>query len=251
MPISAHRMSITALGVIALVSMSGPLAASEASPPPKPILGTPEQDESEQLVLELLQHPDVKAIQASLNEQLRATEIGRTKGGTRPPIGWADVRVVVVSGKSVSGEKWRVADAKSKTELVHNAWSDRSERLAPGLEACLADLWVHLRREALRWPAHGSGCLVQRGEQACAKPGEHSSAKRGGFDEIRPLDRQREHVGKVLRHPVVGAHPAVDPQSLPRRAIAGVGHGKVMRLQRHGFQCGAGDVRAGGGESHA
>ena len=81
MPIGAHRMSITALGVIALVSMSSPLAASEASPPPQPILGTPEQDESEQLVLELLQHPDVKAIQASLREQLRATEIGRTQDG--------------------------------------------------------------------------------------------------------------------------------------------------------------------------
>ena len=99
MALGAHRSCSSALGVMALVCMSGQLAASEVNAPPQPILGTPEQDESEQLVIELLQHPDVKAIQASLREQLRATEIGRTQYGAATadravdcPIGRTDFR---------------------------------------------------------------------------------------------------------------------------------------------------------------
>ncbi len=73
------RKIVPALGAIALAGATAPLAATEA--PPQPILGTPEQDAAENLVLELLQHPDIKAIQASLREQLRQTEIGRTRDG--------------------------------------------------------------------------------------------------------------------------------------------------------------------------
>ena len=81
MPIGAHRRFKRALGVAALACAASPLAAAPAGVAPQPILGTPEQDAAEQLVLELLQHPDVKAIQASLRDQLRATEIGRTPDG--------------------------------------------------------------------------------------------------------------------------------------------------------------------------
>src|SRR4051794_2669275 len=65
------------LSALALAVAPQALAAAE----PEPILGTPEQDDAEQMALALLEHPDVKAIQAGLREQLRATEIGQTRDG--------------------------------------------------------------------------------------------------------------------------------------------------------------------------
>ena len=77
------RKAIPALGALAVASLAVPIAAATAPAPtaPEPILGTPEQDAAENLVLELLQHPDIKAIQVSLREQLRNTDIGRTRDG--------------------------------------------------------------------------------------------------------------------------------------------------------------------------
>ncbi|MCB2059733.1 MAG: hypothetical protein R3E09_04095 [Novosphingobium sp.] len=75
------RRSCLALSALALTASSFSFAAFAADAPPEPILGTPEQDEAERLVLELAEHPDVKAIQAGLRDQLRETKIGQTKDG--------------------------------------------------------------------------------------------------------------------------------------------------------------------------
>ncbi len=83
MRFSTLGKAIPALGAVALAGLTLPiLAATPPAPvPAQPILGTPEQDAAENLALELLQHPDIKAIQASLRDQLRQTDIGRTKDG--------------------------------------------------------------------------------------------------------------------------------------------------------------------------
>ncbi|MCB2073848.1 MAG: hypothetical protein H6917_18650 [Novosphingobium sp.] len=66
---------------LALAGSSVPFEALARDKEPEPILASPEQDAAEELALELVEHPDVKAIKAGLREHLRATEIGRTKDG--------------------------------------------------------------------------------------------------------------------------------------------------------------------------
>lgn len=82
---NTFRTAVPILGVLVLAAPSTPIAAAKppvSTPAPEvPILGTPEQDAAENLVLELLQHPDIKAIQASLRDQLRQSDIGRTRDG--------------------------------------------------------------------------------------------------------------------------------------------------------------------------
>lgn len=75
----AFLRRILACTVFAALASPMPLAAQGDAA--APILGTPEQDEIELAVLDLLRHPDIKAIQALLREQLRQTTIGRTRDG--------------------------------------------------------------------------------------------------------------------------------------------------------------------------
>lgn len=64
-----------------LVGSAAPANAAAIASPPAPILASSEQDEAEQTLLTLLEHPDVKAIQAGLRAQLAATSIGQTRDG--------------------------------------------------------------------------------------------------------------------------------------------------------------------------
>ena len=73
---------------------------------------------------------------------------------------------------------------------------------------------VHRRLERLHRAAHRRR-LLERAEQAAADAGQHRRAERGRLDEGGPLDRQVEHVGQILRQPVVGRHAAVDLEPLP------------------------------------
>ena len=60
------------------------LLCTAATPPPaapQPILSSPQQIEAERTLLTLLEHPDVKAIQAGLRAELAKTEIGQTPDG--------------------------------------------------------------------------------------------------------------------------------------------------------------------------
>lgn len=66
---------------LAVLAAPAAQAAKPAPPPAEPILGTPEQDEAEAMVLSLLADPDIKAVQAGLRGQLLDTEIGRTRDG--------------------------------------------------------------------------------------------------------------------------------------------------------------------------
>jgi hypothetical protein len=75
-------MSAMVLRTLSLVISAAALAAAaQESAAQQPILASPEQDEAEELALELVEHPDVKAIKAGLRAHLLATEIGRTKDG--------------------------------------------------------------------------------------------------------------------------------------------------------------------------
>ncbi len=70
----------------ALAAWLAASAAHGAAPPqgtlaPEPILASPEQDEAEETLAWLLQHPDVKAIQAGLRKDLAQTAIGQTRDG--------------------------------------------------------------------------------------------------------------------------------------------------------------------------
>lgn len=76
-----RRKSLLALAAVPLAVAPFPLAAARPGATQEAILASPEQDEAETLALELMEHPDVKAIQAGLRDQLRATEIGRTRDG--------------------------------------------------------------------------------------------------------------------------------------------------------------------------
>ena len=58
-----------------------PALAATPVPPSEPILASAEQDAAEELLLKLLEHPDVKAIQAGLRAQLAVTSIGQTRDG--------------------------------------------------------------------------------------------------------------------------------------------------------------------------
>jgi hypothetical protein len=78
---TAFRRSRLAVSALAIPALSLPLAALAASAASEPILASPEQDEAEELALALVEHTDVKAIQAGLREHLRATEIGQTRDG--------------------------------------------------------------------------------------------------------------------------------------------------------------------------
>ena len=66
-----------------LLALATLLASAAALPPPapEPILASPEQDEAEATLADLLRHPDVKAIQAGLRKELAATAIGQTRDG--------------------------------------------------------------------------------------------------------------------------------------------------------------------------
>lgn len=57
------------------------IITAAAPPAPDPILASAEQDAAEELLLSLLEHPDVKAVQAGLRAQLAETEIGKTRDG--------------------------------------------------------------------------------------------------------------------------------------------------------------------------
>lgn len=66
---------------IALYGLAPMALAAPAEPGSEPILASPQQDEAEVLLLKLLEHPDVKAVQAGLRAQLAATAIGQTRDG--------------------------------------------------------------------------------------------------------------------------------------------------------------------------
>ncbi len=72
-------MRYPTLAACALALVSTPAFA--VSPDPEAILVSEEQDEAERLLLTLLEHPDVKAVQAGLRAQLAATAIGQTRDG--------------------------------------------------------------------------------------------------------------------------------------------------------------------------
>ncbi len=77
MPQYALRHSLAAA---TLVLAAAPLNAA-APAAPEPILDSPQQVEAEKTLLALLEHPDVKAVQAGLRAQLAATDIGQTRDG--------------------------------------------------------------------------------------------------------------------------------------------------------------------------
>ena len=74
---AAIRNSLVAATALALAAP----AVSQNNAPPAAILASPEQDEAEQTLLTLLEHPDVKAVQAGLRAHLAASEIGKTRDG--------------------------------------------------------------------------------------------------------------------------------------------------------------------------
>jgi hypothetical protein len=71
------RFSLVAASALILAAP----AASQSSAPLPAILASPQQDEAEQTLLTLLEHPDVKAVQAGLRAHLAASEIGKTRDG--------------------------------------------------------------------------------------------------------------------------------------------------------------------------
>ena len=82
---------------------------------------------------------------------------------------------------------------------------------------------------------------MQSGAHRC----QHRRAASRRFDIGGSLDPSIEHVGKVLRKPVVGDHPAVDPEPFPRRAVGGERLGEIDRAHRDRLQRRANEVRPG------
>jgi hypothetical protein len=72
---------LAAIAVCAFALASPVAFAAAPAWAPEPILASAEQDAAEELLLALLEHPDVKAIKAGLRAQLASTEIGRTRDG--------------------------------------------------------------------------------------------------------------------------------------------------------------------------
>ncbi len=61
---------LAAIAVCAFALASSPAFAAAPASSPEPILASAEQDAAEELLLALLEHPDVKAIKAGLRAQL-------------------------------------------------------------------------------------------------------------------------------------------------------------------------------------
>ncbi len=72
---------LVAIAAIAFALSSSLARAAAPTPEPAPILANAEQDQAEQLLLTLLEHPDIKAIQTGLRAQLAGTAIGQSRDG--------------------------------------------------------------------------------------------------------------------------------------------------------------------------
>src|SRR3546814_15889279 len=70
-----------------------------------------------------------------------------------------------------------------------------------------------------------------------------SSDLRGALDELGPLDGQAQHVGQILRHPVVRGHAAVDAQVCPVDPVGREGGFQIVRLIGLRLERGARDMR--------